>query len=111
MTFAVLLTGTSQGHTLIQGHIVADNGGLTDDDTVTVIDEKSFADLCTGMDLDAGLAHTSLGNIPRPEIMSAQVQLMRQSVMDHDLETGIQKDLHGGMDRRITFLDNTDFFF
>ena len=57
------------------------------------------------MDLDAGLAHTSLGDIPRPEIMSAQVQLMCQSVMDHDLETGIQKDLHGGMDRRITFLD------
>ena len=43
--------------------------------------------------------------------MPAQVQLMRQSVMDHDLETGIQQDLHGGMDRWITFLDNTDFFF
>ena len=90
MTLAVLLTGTSQGHALIQGHIVANNGGLTDDDTVTVIDEKSFANLCTGMDLDAGLAHTSLGDIPRPEIMSAQVQLMRQSVMEHDLEAGIQ---------------------
>ena len=111
MTFAVLLTGTSQSHALIHCHIVADNGGLTDDDTVTVIDEKSLADLCTGMDLDAGLAHAPLGDIPRPEVMSAQVQLMRQSVMDHDLETGIQQDLHGGMDRRITFLDNTDFFF
>ena len=90
MTFAVLLTGTSQGHALIQGHIIADDRRLTDDDTVTMIDEKSLANLCTGMDLDAGPSHTSLGDIPRPEIMSAQVQLMRQTLIDQDLETGIQ---------------------
>ena len=111
MTLAVLLTGSSQCHSLIQGHIIADNGSLTNDDTVAVIDEKSLADLRAGMDLNAGLAHTALGNISGPEIMSAHIQLMRQSVMDHDLEAGIQKYLHGGMDRRITLLDNTDFFF
>lgn len=40
MTLAVLLTGSSQCHSLIQGHIIADNGSLTNDDTVTVIDEN-----------------------------------------------------------------------
>ena len=111
MTLAVLLASSSQCHSLIQGHIIADNGSLTNDDTVAVINEKSLADLRAGMDLNARLTYTTLGNISGPEIMPAQVQLMRQSVMDHDLETGIQQDLHGGMDRWITFLDNTDFFF
>lgn len=59
MTLAVLLASSSQCHSLIQGHIIADNGSLTNDDTVAVINEKSLADLRAGMDLDAGLTYTT----------------------------------------------------
>ena len=111
MTLAVLFTGTTQGNALIQGHIISDDRRLADDDAIAVINKESLTDLCTGMDLDSRLAHPSLGNISRPEIVSALVQLMCQAVMDHDFKAWIQQYLHGGMDRRITFLDNTDFFF
>ena len=60
MSLAVLFTSTSQGNSLIQGYVITDNCGLTDDNTISMIDEKTLADLRTGMNLNAGLAHSAL---------------------------------------------------
>jgi len=39
---------------VIDGHIITDFGGLTDDHTHAVVDKEPLPDLCTGMDFDAG---------------------------------------------------------
>ena len=52
VTFADVFTRSAEGHALVDRAIVADLGGLTDDNAHTVVDEKTFADLCTGVNLD-----------------------------------------------------------
>lgn len=44
----------AERHTLVKGDVIADLGGLADDDTHPMIDEDAPADACAGMDLDAG---------------------------------------------------------
>src|SRR6266568_1361373 len=53
VAFALLDAGSSQGHPLIQGHIVANLRRLTDDHAHTVVNEQAPADARTRMDLDA----------------------------------------------------------
>lgn len=60
MTLAGLLSGTSQGYTLIQGYIISHDRGLSDDDAASMVDKKSLADGGTRMDLDTGLSGCAL---------------------------------------------------
>src|SRR5947207_6011414 len=53
VAFPLLDAGSSQGHPLIQGHIVANLRRLTDDHAHTVVNEQAPADPSPGMDLDA----------------------------------------------------------
>src|SRR5204863_7803824 len=46
--------GPAEGDALVDGAVVADLGGLADDDAHAVVDEDAAADLRAGMDLDAG---------------------------------------------------------
>lgn len=48
VTLAGLLSGTSQGYTLIQGYIISHDRGLSDDDAASMVDKKSLADGGTG---------------------------------------------------------------
>ncbi len=43
----------TQRHTLIERHVTADDTGLTDNHACTMINGKVFANLRTGMDVDA----------------------------------------------------------
>ena len=54
MTLAVLLARAAESHALIQGHVIADDRGLADDDAHPVIDEQAAANLRAGMNFDAG---------------------------------------------------------
>ncbi len=45
----------TQRHTLIERHVTANDTGLTNNHSSTVINGKVFANLCTGMDVDARL--------------------------------------------------------
>ena len=56
MALALLFSGSAEGHALVQNHVVADDGCLTDHHAVAVIDEKVLADLSPRMDLDLRLA-------------------------------------------------------
>jgi hypothetical protein len=53
MPLAVLLAGASEGHTLIEGNVVADDSGFADNDSHAVINEQAAADLRPGMDLNS----------------------------------------------------------
>src|SRR5580700_2363620 len=52
MALAVFIACASERHALVKQDIVADFGGLTDDHTHTVIDEKPAADLRAGMNFN-----------------------------------------------------------
>ena len=45
MALAGLIAGASKRDALVERAIIADDGGLTDDDTHGVVDEESAADL------------------------------------------------------------------
>lgn len=48
--------------TLMNLHMIADDGGFADDDTRTMVDEEIFADGCPRIDIDAGDAVRMLGH-------------------------------------------------
>ena len=53
MALAVFLACAAEGHALVERYVVADDGGLADDDAHAVIDEKAAADFGAGMNLDS----------------------------------------------------------
>lgn len=53
---------TTEGDTLINFHMLANDGGFTDDDAGTVINEEVTANGGAGMDIDAGDAVGMLGH-------------------------------------------------
>ncbi len=65
MPFSRLLACPAQCHTLVQGYVIPDDGRLPDDHAAAVVDEQSFADLRSRMDLDPGLPGCALGDHPR----------------------------------------------
>src|SRR4051812_6266899 len=54
VALAALFPRAAEGDALVHGDIVPDRGGLTNDDTHTVIDEDALTDPGTGVNLDAG---------------------------------------------------------
>ena len=54
MALAGVLAGAAQGDPVIDGAVVADLGGLTENDAHAVVDEQLVADLGAGMNLNAG---------------------------------------------------------
>jgi len=111
MTLAVLLTRAAERHALIECHVIADDSGLSDDDAITVVDKEILADLRARVDFDACLAHGALRDPPRPEIMSAEIELMRDAIMQHDLKARIEEHLHVRVYRRVTLANDLDFVF
>ena len=101
---------TSQGHTLVQGHIIPDNRRLSNDHTASVVNEQPFADCGARVNLDPGLPGRPLGNQPCQEVMLLQIQFMCAAVLEHNPEAGIQKHLPGGLNRRVSLLYHRGFF-
>ena len=69
-------------HRLIEPHALADDGGLTDDDTGPMIDKEAAADLCAGMNVDARLGMRKLGNDACDDRCTERMQRMRNAVMN-----------------------------
>lgn len=65
--FAVFVKdgGAAERNVVIHGNVVADFGGFADDDAHAVVNEKTFADSCTGMDFNAGQKAGNLRNDAR----------------------------------------------
>src|SRR5262249_17367343 len=55
----------AEGHALIDLDVIADAGGLTDDDAGAVVDEEGLADGRAGVDVDARYRVRVLGHDPR----------------------------------------------
>ena len=107
----MLLTRSAQGNALVKSYVIPYYGCFSYDNSIPVINEKPFSDLCSRMYFDSRFAHAPLGDPPGQEKMTGSIQSVREAVMKHRLKTGIEKYLHGSMDGRIPFPDNPDFFF
>ena len=83
MTLAFFLAGTAERHALVERHVLPDDRGLADHDTMAMINEEAFADLSARMDLDPGLMRRPLRNPPRPQIFSLLIKAMAPFVCQH----------------------------
>ena len=87
--------GAAQGHALIKRAIVADFGGLADDDAHAVIDKQPPADVSAGMNFDPGkeppeMRYEASGEQPavppQPMADAVKQQRVKPRVAQHDLE-------------------------
>ena len=54
MTLSFVQTDTAQGNSLVDGAVIAHNGGLSNDNAAAVVDQNAVSELRARMDLDQG---------------------------------------------------------
>ena len=91
-SFVVLEALGAKGDTLIEGDMVADDAGLTDDDACTVVDGEIFANLGSRMNVDAGLGVCQLGDDSWNDGHSQLMELMGNTIVCHGVHDGIAED-------------------
>ena len=82
----------AERHALIEPHVVADDARFADHDTRTVVDAEIFADLGTGVYVDARGRVGRLGDQPREDRHAELQQGVREAVVGHGYEGRIAKD-------------------
>ena len=82
----------TQCNPLIQGHMRADDGRLSDDDAGAVVDGEVVADDRTGMDVDAGGGMGILREHAGDDRDAQQMQFMGRTVVDHRRHGRIAED-------------------
>ena len=82
----------AQGDALVELHIVADDGGLADDDAGAVVDEEVSADLRPGVDVDAGAAVGVFRHDPGDKGHLQLVEHVGQAVDGDGVKAGIGDD-------------------
>lgn len=70
----------AKGHVVVDGDVVADSRSLTNDYSISVVDEQAAADPGTGMNLHSGCRPGNLGEQAGQERHSPAMQSMRQPV-------------------------------
>ena len=91
MTLAHVLARAAQSHALIQGAVVPDLGGLTDDHAHTVVDEQALTDGGAGVDLNTRLVPCPLADGAGGEVMLRQVELVGHAVGQDGVNARIQE--------------------
>ena len=105
MSFPLILTGTAQGHAVVDEAVIADLSGLADDDAHTVVDDQAAADLGAGMDFDPGPEAAPLGDEPGQEFHMVAVAEVGGMVIKGSMHAGIEKkDLQFGPGSGVTGL-------
>ena len=88
----ILETLGTKGDTLIESDVIANDRGLTDDDTRAVVDGEILADLSTWMDVDTCLGVGQLGDDTRDDGHLQLMQSMGDAVVGHRVHDGIAED-------------------
>ena len=96
VTLARILTRTAQGHAVVDRAVVADLGGLADDDTHAVVDEQAAANGRARVDLHAGHGACKLRDHTRQKEALVQVQPVGQTVVNHRVKARIEQKYLGG---------------
>ena len=86
--------------------MVANDGGLTNYDSSSMINAEVFADLCPRMNVDTGIGMGHLGNDAGDERYLQLEELMSHSLMQEGNHGRIAEDhLAGAFGRRIAIQD------
>lgn len=105
MTIAGCLAGRSKCDALIQGHMIANDTGLSNHHTTAMVNEKICPDLGTGMDIDSGFLLCPKGQKPGQCVMSLEIELVSRKPGIHSPKTGEKQDFQGAFQRWITLFD------
>ena len=92
MTLAGIVAGTAERYTVINGAVVADFGGLADNDAHAVVDKQAAANGRTRMNLNAGHMPRKLRQRTRKKEMLVFVQPVRLTVVKQGMETLIEQN-------------------
>jgi hypothetical protein len=79
----------AQRHGLVDAHVLADDGGFADHHTGAVVDEEAGADLCAGVDVDAGLPMGQLGHDAAQQRQLQPVEGVGDAVVDQRQHAGV----------------------
>ena len=105
MALAVVLAGAAQGDAMIDQAVVADLGGLADDDAHPVVNDQAAADLGAGVDLNAGDVAGQLGVQAGQEGKVVTVEPVGDAVEDDGVDAGVEeKDLQLAAGGRVALL-------
>ena len=106
VALAGVLAGAAEGDAVVDGAVVADLGGLADDDAHAVVDEQALADLRTGVYLDAGHMPRKLRKRTREEKVLVLIEPVCLAVVKQSMEALIEEDdLERGARRRVAVAD------
>ena len=86
MALAGLVTGAAERDALVKHAVVAHDGGFADDDPHGVVDKEMLADLCGGMNLDAGDVAGDL----REHTGERAMTVLPEPVLGHVVPLGVQ---------------------
>ena len=92
VALALVLTGTAKGHAVVQQAIIANLGGLADDDTHAVVDDQTAADGSTGMDLNTGPESAPLRNAAGDEGHMTHMEKMGDAMIHGCMDAGIEEE-------------------
>ena len=92
VALAFVLAGAAKRRVVEDRAIVANLGGLTDDDTHAMVDEKAVADFSARVNLDPGPHAANLGNPASQEFHFVIVQPVGCAVVNQDVKTWIEQD-------------------
>ena len=86
MALAGLVAGAAERNALVEHAVVAHDGGFADDDAHGVVDKEMLADLCGGMNLDAGDVAGDL----REHTGERAMTVLPEPVLGHVVPLGVQ---------------------
>ena len=86
VALAGLVAGAAERDALVEHAVVAHNGGLADDDAHGVVDKEVLADLCGGMNFDAG---DMTGDL-REHAGERAMTVLPEPVLGHVVPLGVQ---------------------
>ncbi len=111
MAFGALDARSPQGDLVVEQDVVADDGGLSDDDAHAVIDKEAAAYRGTGMDLDPGKKAADLGDSPREQAKPPQPEPVCHPVRPERMQAGIGEGFQSVAGGGIFVQDSLYIFF
>ena len=97
VALAGFVAGAAERDALVEHTVVAHNGGLADDDAHGVVDKEMLADLCGGMNLDAGDMTGELREHAGERAMS----MLPEPVLGHVVPLGVQAGVRKENDKTV----------
>ena len=89
VALAAILASTSQSHTLVYEHVVANLSRFADHNSHAVVDKETPAYLCPRMNFNASNETAELRNYSRNQWAAQLVQPVRQTVQQDSMDTWI----------------------